>query len=288
MSKKYYGKTEVVESYKKELTRLRRQIKSMQNRGYVIDESIIPKTPKKITPSSVKNLKKITSKSLYEKSLYYNEDAQELISGKVARGYERRISAQKANITKEYEAIENYYSDLLEDLNPALEPLQTLQDLEQQELDTLNERDNESEEDYSWYDEPEPPTKDDADDFRPGSIDIIELVREKLANIPFIFYTRDGVLNLEEYYLEILNIFDEKVASYSGKDYDRCADYLNSIMGELDSAIADLFEGPSDSPKINSCYTKLYKIVKGMPLSKDEEIYLGELSDSTDEWGEEY
>ena len=273
MSKKYYGKPEVVESYKKELSRIKRQIKSMQNRGFIIDESIIPKTPKTIKPESVRNLKKITSKSLYEKSQYYNEADQEIISGKVARGYERRISAQKGNITKEYNEIEQYYSDLLEELNPTPIPEVPFPDIPE-----------EPEPPY----EPEPPTSDDADDFRPGSIDIIELVREKLASIPFIFYTRDGILNLEEYYLEILNIFDEKVASYSGKDYDRCADYLNSVMGELDSAIADLLEIPSDSPKINSSYTRLYKIVKGMPLSRDEEIFLGEMSDSTDEWDEEY
>lgn len=277
MSKKYYGKPDVVESYKKELSRIKRQIKSMQNRGFIIDESIIPKTPKTIKPESVRNLKKITSKSLYEKSQYYNEADQEIISGKVARGYERRGSAQKGNITKEYNEIEQYYSDLLEELNPISEPLQTLQDLEQQELDILNERD------YEY--EPEPPTVNDADDFRPGSIDNIERVREQLRNLPYIFGTRFGRYSKADMWVDINRLFDERVESYSGKDYDECSDYLSRVKNVIDHAIEDLNHA-SEANDIDTAYGKIEEVIKGMPLSREEREYAGEASDYTNNWNE--
>lgn len=286
MSKKYYGKPEVVESYKKELARIKRQIKSMQNRGFIIDESIIPKTPKTIKPESVRNLKKITSKSLYEKSQYYNEADQEIISGKVARGYERRTSAQKGNITKEYNEIEQYYSDLLEELNPELETLEEFRE----KVD--NYEPQPTEDDYSWVEdnysgeyEPEPPTIDDADDFRPGSIDNIERVREQLRNLPYIFGTRFGRYSKADMWVDINRLFDERVESYSGKDYDECSDYLSRVKNVIDHAIEDLNHA-SDANDIDTAYGKIEEAIKGMPLSREEREYAGEVSDYTNNWNE--
>lgn len=270
MSKKYYGKPEVVESYKKELSRIKRQIKSMQNRGFIIDESIIPKTPKTIKPESVRNLKKITSKSLYEKSQYYNEADQEIISGKVARGYERRTSAQKGNITKEYNEIEQYYSDLLEELNPTPIPEAPFPDIPE-----------EPEPPY----EPEPPTSDDADDFRPGSIDNIERVREQLRNLPYIFGTRFGRYSKADMWVDINRLFDERVESYSGKDYDECSDYLTRVKSVIDHAIEDLNHA-SEANDIDTAYGKIEEAIKGMPLSREEREYAGEVSDYTNNWNE--
>ena len=276
----------MVESYKKELSRIKRQIKSMQNRGFIIDESIIPKTPKTIKPESVRNLKKITSKSLYEKSQYYNEADQEIISGKVARGYERRTSAQKGNITKEYNEIENYYSDLLKELNPELETLEEFKEAVE------NYEEQPTEDDYSWVEdnysgdyEPEPPTVDDADDFREGSIDIIERVREQLRSLPYIFGTRFGPYSKADMWIRINTMFDEKVASYSGKDYDECADYLTKVKDKLDALIESLYYA-SESDDVDNEYAAIEEIIKGMPLSREEREYAGEASDYTNNWNE--
>lgn len=84
------------EAYNKELKRIKRLISRAEKRGYQFEQNIIPKTPKKITPASVRRLKKITPDYLYGRSVYGGEaTAGEIVSGKRGRTEERKKAARK-------------------------------------------------------------------------------------------------------------------------------------------------------------------------------------------------
>ena len=96
-------KSKYYESYKKELTRIKRFIRRAEKRGYKFEENVIPKTPKKITQGSVNTLKKLTPEKLYKKSVYGGEQSGgEIVSGVLGRKLERKISAEKAKETRKY------------------------------------------------------------------------------------------------------------------------------------------------------------------------------------------
>lgn len=85
------------EAYNKELRRIKRFISRAEKRGYQFEENIIPKKPKKITPASVRRLKKITPNYLYSRSVYGGEaTAGEIVSGKRGRKEEQKARSRKA------------------------------------------------------------------------------------------------------------------------------------------------------------------------------------------------
>ena len=89
------------EAYNKELRRIKRFISRAEKRGYQFEENIIPNKPKKITPASVRRLKKITPNYLYSRSVYGGEDtAGEIVSGKKGRAEERKEAARKGHAQK--------------------------------------------------------------------------------------------------------------------------------------------------------------------------------------------
>lgn len=61
------------EQYQQQVRRILRRVKAMQGRGYEVPETIVPKTPKRITSASVRRLKKITPSTIAQKSKYYGE-----------------------------------------------------------------------------------------------------------------------------------------------------------------------------------------------------------------------
>lgn len=84
------------EAYNKELRRIKRFISRTEKRGYQFEQNIIPKRPKKITPASVRRLKRITPDYLYGKAVYGGEaTAGEIVSGKRGRTEERKEAARK-------------------------------------------------------------------------------------------------------------------------------------------------------------------------------------------------
>lgn len=91
------------EAYNKELRRIKRLISRAEKRGYQFEQNIIPKTPKKITPASVRRLKRITPDYLYGKAVYGGEaTAGEIVSGKRGRTEERKEAARKSVETKRW------------------------------------------------------------------------------------------------------------------------------------------------------------------------------------------
>ena len=84
------------QEYKKELRRIQQFMRRASKRGFVWEESPVPKQPKKITNKSVARLKKITPDVLYKKGEYIVTETGELISGTKGRTLERKIAAEKA------------------------------------------------------------------------------------------------------------------------------------------------------------------------------------------------
>lgn len=94
-------KSEIQQEYRKERNRIQRFIKRAEKRGYVFDENILPKIPKRITKASVSRLKKITPKTLYRKSIYGGEATQgEVVKGLEGLKQERSQRARKASQTR--------------------------------------------------------------------------------------------------------------------------------------------------------------------------------------------
>ena len=63
-------------------------------RGYVLPSNIIPRIPQKITPGSIRELKKRDTKYMLEKAVYVSEEGT-IIPGTKRRAQERRDAAQK-------------------------------------------------------------------------------------------------------------------------------------------------------------------------------------------------
>lgn len=90
-----------VQEYNRERGRIQRQINRMRRRGYMGMEDMLPPKPKKITKASVRRLKKITTKDLYDKADFVDLTTGEVIAtGQQGRAIERRQSAQRAAQTR--------------------------------------------------------------------------------------------------------------------------------------------------------------------------------------------
>ena len=75
-------KSEIQQEYKKERNRIQRFIKGAEKRGYIFEDNILPKIPKRITKSSVARLKKLKPDTLYRKALFGGEATQgEIVTG---------------------------------------------------------------------------------------------------------------------------------------------------------------------------------------------------------------
>ena len=93
--------TKSQKAYNKELQRIKRFISRAEKRGYQFQENIAPNKPKKITPASIRRLKKITPDYLYGKAVYGGEaTGGEIVSGRRGRAEERKQAAKKSVETK--------------------------------------------------------------------------------------------------------------------------------------------------------------------------------------------
>lgn len=94
-------KSEIQQEYKKERNRIQRFIKRAEKRGYIFEDNILPKIPKRITKSSVARLKKLKPDTLYRKALFGGEATQgEIVTGLEGRKEERSQRAKKAQQTR--------------------------------------------------------------------------------------------------------------------------------------------------------------------------------------------
>lgn len=62
--------TQTQKEYRKQRRRVQQAVKRLEKIGYIFDENVVPKMPKKITKASVQRLAKITPEKLRQKSEY--------------------------------------------------------------------------------------------------------------------------------------------------------------------------------------------------------------------------
>lgn len=93
--------TPLQKEYNKHLTRVNRLVKSLESRGYGIEQKILDKLnkPEKIRRYHIEALKKITPDYLYKHSIYVKEDGT-AVAGVVGRDIERSKAAKKGVTTK--------------------------------------------------------------------------------------------------------------------------------------------------------------------------------------------
>ena len=92
--------SETLKAYNKERARISRQIKRMEQRGYLLPENVLPPRPKRITKSSVARLAKIKTPDLYTKSRYIDQETGEILTGEAGRKLERSTAAKRAAQTR--------------------------------------------------------------------------------------------------------------------------------------------------------------------------------------------
>jgi hypothetical protein len=92
--------SETLKAYNKERARISRQIKRMEQRGYLLPENVLPPRPKRITKSSVARLAKIKTPDLYTKSRYIDQETGEILTGESGRKLERSTAAKRAAQTR--------------------------------------------------------------------------------------------------------------------------------------------------------------------------------------------
>lgn len=87
--------------YQKEISRIKRFVKSAEKRGYQFDLSFLPKKPKNVKITTVRKLQAIKPKDLYKHSVYGGAESYgEIISGLKGRKLERKAAAKKAAQTR--------------------------------------------------------------------------------------------------------------------------------------------------------------------------------------------
>lgn len=91
--------SKVEQQYRKERKRIQRQMNRMLARGYILPE-VLPPIPKKITAGSVRRLKKITTKKLYDMADFQDLTTGEVVSGQEGRKLERKRTAKKSAETR--------------------------------------------------------------------------------------------------------------------------------------------------------------------------------------------
>lgn len=71
MANKTTKKSKLEREYKRELSNLKRRIKTQEKKGYVIPSTVIPQKPKRVTQASINRLKNISAKTIKSKAIDY-------------------------------------------------------------------------------------------------------------------------------------------------------------------------------------------------------------------------
>lgn len=93
----------VQQAYRRERSRIQRQIRRMLSRGYTVPADSLPPIPKKITAGSVRRLRKITPKKLYDSAdfTYFVNGEPQMVSGKEGRKIEKQRATERARETRQ-------------------------------------------------------------------------------------------------------------------------------------------------------------------------------------------
>lgn len=88
--------TPIQQQYRKERRRIQNAMNRLEKQGYVIQDDLLPSVPKKVTQASINRLKKITTESIYKKSVRLDVETGEITPGIVARDKARSQRAKEA------------------------------------------------------------------------------------------------------------------------------------------------------------------------------------------------
>lgn len=98
--------TSVQQQYKKERNRIQSAMRRLEKQGYVLPDDLLPSTPKKVTQASINRLKKITTESIYKKSVRLDVETGEITPGIVARdkaiSQRAKEAARRRSFKQEY------------------------------------------------------------------------------------------------------------------------------------------------------------------------------------------
>lgn len=88
-------------AFKKEVKRIKRFIHNAEKRGYVFDDNILPKQPKRVTHKKLEEIKSIKPSNLYDKAVYNDKVTHETFTGQQGRRIERHRASLKGKKTRE-------------------------------------------------------------------------------------------------------------------------------------------------------------------------------------------
>lgn len=93
--------SETRKEYNRQRKRIQNFISRNKKRGFLFDENILPKIPKRVTQSSVNRLKKLTPEKLYSKATHLDTETGEITKGLQASKELRRKAREKAKRRKQ-------------------------------------------------------------------------------------------------------------------------------------------------------------------------------------------
>lgn len=108
---------EIEAQVKKELRRIKRFVKAAEKRGYTFSDTVIPSMPKKITAGTLRKVKKITPKTLYQKAVYTTPTGKK-ISGTARKKQETLAAAKKSAYTQKAKRVLRTVREMLANWAP--------------------------------------------------------------------------------------------------------------------------------------------------------------------------
>lgn len=100
MAKRKARTSAVRQQYMKERRRIQNFLRSVEKRGYIGTEGILPDIPKTVTKASVNRLNKLKADEIYKKLKYIDRETGVIYSGARGRDIERAKAAKKGAETR--------------------------------------------------------------------------------------------------------------------------------------------------------------------------------------------
>lgn len=96
--------------YQKQLQNLKRRIKSAQKKGYIVPDTIIPDTPKRITKTEINKLKSITAKQIISAS-------EKPVETSILKTFEDELNNLPETVMIRQKGVKGYFYELTPEKN---------------------------------------------------------------------------------------------------------------------------------------------------------------------------
>ena len=101
MAKKKKRLSQTRKEYNKQRKRIQSFLSRARKQGYIFEENILPRIPKRVTKASVSRLAKLTPKELYKKAVYVSRETGEI---EIPEEHKKRIRKEAKVKEKETKA----------------------------------------------------------------------------------------------------------------------------------------------------------------------------------------